>query len=95
MLLKPETIIADFPQWRLIFILLSYDYLEIRNEINNTVGTYCGERTGENVLLTGSQIFITFHSDSSGQRGGFLIHFNAAVPHGKTKYTFPVCKMVC
>ena len=77
-----------------MFILLSYDYLDIKNEINNTVGTYCGNRTGQNVFLNGSQIFITFHSNSSVPRRGFLIHF-AAVPYGKNKHTFLVRKMVC
>jgi len=41
------------------------------------VDKYCGQRTGQNILLTGDQILIKFHSDGSIQLRGFLIHFNA------------------
>ena len=58
-----------------------YDYLEIVND-ERIVGKYCGQRTGQNILLTGDQILIKFHSDVSEERKGFLIYFNAA-PHGK------------
>ena len=56
-----------------------YDYLEIVND-GRIVGNYCGQRTGQNILLTGDQILIKFHSDR--ERKGFLIYFNAG-PHGK------------
>jgi len=46
------------------------------------VGKYCGQRTGHNLLLTGDQILISFHSDHRVERKGFLIYFDA-VPHGK------------
>ena len=59
----------------------SYDYLEIVKD-GRTVGKYCGTRTGQNILLTGDQILIIFHSDDSGERRGFLIYFNAD-PQGK------------
>ena len=58
-----------------------YDYLEIVNE-GRTVGKYCGQRTGQNILLTGDQISITFHSDRTQEEKGFLIYFNPG-PHGK------------
>jgi len=58
-----------------------YDYLEIVND-GITVGKYCGQRTGQNILLTGDQISIKLHSDNSVQLRGFLIHFNAG-PHGR------------
>jgi len=57
------------------------DYLEIVND-GIMVGKYCGQRTGQNILLTGYQILLKFHSDGDVERRGFLIHFNA-VPHGK------------
>ena len=63
------------------FLMHSYDYLEIVND-GRMVGKYCGNRTGQNILLTGDQILITFHSDYSEERRGFLIHFTAG-PHGK------------
>ena len=52
-----------------------YDYLEIND--GRIVGKYCGQRTGENILLTGDQILIKFHSDVDVERRGFLIYFNA------------------
>jgi len=58
-----------------------YDYLEIVND-GIIVGKYCGQRTGQNMLLTGDQILLRFHSDGIVQLRGFLIHFNA-VPHCK------------
>ena len=58
-----------------------YDYLKIVND-GRMVGKYCGQRTGQNILLTGDQILITFHLDGSEEEKGFLIYFNAG-PHGK------------
>ena len=63
------------------FLMHSYDYLEIIKD-GRMVGKYCGIRAGQNILLSGDQILITFHSDGSVQRRGFLIHFTAG-PHGK------------
>ena len=63
------------------FLMHSFDYLEIVND-GRMVGEYCGSRTGKNIFLTGHKILITFHSDGSVQRRGFLIHFTAG-PHGK------------
>ena len=59
----------------------SYDYLEIIKD-GRMVGKYCGIRAGQNILLSGDQILITFHSDDIRQERGFLIHFTAG-PHGK------------
>ena len=67
-------------QW-LPFLMHSYDYLKIVND-GRMVGKYCGSGTGQNILLTGDQILIKFHSDGIVQRRGFLIHFTAG-PHGK------------
>ena len=63
------------------FLMHSCDYLEIVND-GRMVGKYCGSRTGQNILLTGHQISITFHSDYIIQERGFLIQFTAG-PHGK------------
>ena len=59
----------------------SYDYLEIIKD-RRMVGKYCGNRTGQNILLTGDRMLITFHSDYSQERRGFRILFTAG-PHGK------------
>jgi len=58
-----------------------FDFLEIVND-GIMVGKYCGQRTGQNILLPGDQILIKFHSDHSQERRGFLLYFNA-VPHCK------------
>ena len=58
-----------------------FDYLEIVND-GRTVGKYCGKRTGRNILLTGDQISITFHSNDAIQGRGFLIHFKSG-PYGR------------
>jgi len=49
------------------------------------VSKYCGQRTGQNILLTGDQILIKLHLDSSGEERGFLIYFNAGP---QSKYFF-------
>ena len=59
----------------------SYDYLAIVND-GRMVGKYCGQRTGQNILLTGDQILITIYSDEIVQKRGFLIHFTVG-PDGK------------
>ena len=63
------------------FLMHSWDYLEIVND-GRMVGKYCGNKAGQNILLTGDQILLTFHSDDVIQKRGFLIHFTVG-PHGK------------
>ena len=63
------------------FLMHSWDYLEIVND-GRMVGKYCSSRIGQNILLSGHQILITFHSDHVYQFRGFLIHFTAG-PHSK------------
>jgi len=58
-----------------------FDYLEIVND-GRIVGKYCGQRSGQKILLIGDQIFIKFRSDGIVERRGFRIYFNAG-PHGK------------
>jgi len=59
----------------------SYAYLEIVND-GRVVGKYCGQKTGQNILLAGDRILIKFHSNHWRDERGFLIHFTAG-PHGK------------
>ncbi|KAJ7388503.1 CUB domain containing protein 2 [Desmophyllum pertusum] len=58
-----------------------YDYLKIINDGGQVVSTYCGQKTGHHVLLSGDHVVIKFHSDGSVVRRGFLINFTAG-PHG-------------
>ena len=47
------------------------DYLEIVND-GILVGKYCGWWIRQNILLTGYQILLKFHSDVEVERRGFL-----------------------
>ncbi len=49
----------------------------IRNEHGQTVGVYCGERTGKKVLVTGDYAVIKFHSDGSAPKRGFFMIFHS------------------
>ena len=60
----------------------SYDYLKIINAQNQEYGVYCGDMTGQTVAVTGNYTVLIFHSDSSDQEKGFLLHFTS-VPKGK------------
>ena len=62
--------------------LCRYDYLKISNDLNETFGTYCGHRTGRKVTVTGNQVVMTFHSDQSVQKRGFVITLSST-PIGK------------
>ncbi|KAL9973722.1 hypothetical protein ACROYT_G020211 [Oculina patagonica] len=64
------------------------DYLKITNEKNKTFGAYCGMKTGRNVLVTGDFAVITFHSDYSIERRGFLV-FVTFIPIALPKITSP------
>ena len=55
--------------------------LKIIDGKSHTFGKYCGERSGESVVVAGEHVMITFHSDDIEQRRGFLI-FITAVPLG-------------
>ncbi|XP_078362124.1 uncharacterized protein LOC144646412 isoform X4 [Oculina patagonica] len=63
-----------------------FDYVKIGNDQNNKYGVYCGEKTGESVLVNGKYVVITFHSDDNIQEKGFLLHFTA-VPVGNMTIT--------
>lgn len=58
------------------FCRCSYDYVQITNDKNETVGVYCGSNTGQELRLTGRHVVIVFHSDYSLQERGFLIVFS-------------------
>ena len=56
----------------------SKDYLRITDGVGGTFGgfgVYCGNKTGENVLVTSDQVRIIFHSDDDIQRRGYLLVF--------------------
>lgn len=56
--------------------------MKITDGKSYTFGEYCGEKTGENIVVTGDHVIIIFHSDDLFPQKGFLIFF-IAVPVGK------------
>ncbi|XP_022784885.1 mannan-binding lectin serine protease 1-like [Stylophora pistillata] len=52
-----------------------FDYLKIKTSSGLEVGTYCGQETGTSTLVTGEYVEIVFHSDTSLEKKGFLLHF--------------------
>ncbi|XP_078353401.1 cubilin-like isoform X22 [Oculina patagonica] len=54
-----------------------WDYLEITNENNQTIGKYCGSRSGLNVVVTGQYVVLKFHSDESFSDKGYRLTFSA------------------
>ncbi|XP_078362132.1 uncharacterized protein LOC144646418 [Oculina patagonica] len=61
-----------------------FDYVKIDNDQNNKYGVYCGEKTGESVLVNGKYVVIKFYSDENIQEKGFLLHFTAVPVGNKT-----------
>ena len=63
------------------FFVLSYDYLKITDENSNEIGKYCGTQfTGSEAFVGGKQALLTFHSDRSHQRRGFVLKFTTISP---------------
>ena len=54
--------------------------MKITNENGQEFGKYCGEKTGESVVVTGFYAVLTFHSDYSEQTRGFMLNIAAAPP---------------
>ncbi|XP_068675741.1 cubilin-like [Montipora foliosa] len=50
-----------------------YDYLLITNDNGGFNRKYCGNRTGQSVIVTGRYARLTFRSDSSVQKTGFRL----------------------
>lgn len=65
-----------------ICLLRLADSFSVTNDKGQTFGTYCGEWTGKEILVTGDFVLMTFISDEYGQERGFEIYFTA-VPLGK------------
>ncbi|XP_015771316.1 PREDICTED: dorsal-ventral patterning protein tolloid-like isoform X1 [Acropora digitifera] len=62
-----------------------YDYLRISDDRNKTIGTYCGDQTGERVRVVATVAVLTFRSDSSVQYRGFELIFSF-FPRGFTYF---------
>lgn len=57
--------------------------MAITDETNLIFGVFCGQRTGETVLVSGNYTVIRFHSHGGVQKRGFVLFFTA-VPIGKS-----------
>ena len=55
--------------------LCSKDFLRITDGMNKIFGVYCGNKTGQNLLVTGDKVQIIFHSDDKIERRGYLLNF--------------------
>ena len=64
--------------------------MKIINDQNHVYGVYCGQKTGQSVLVNGNYVVIIFHSDETGEEKGFHLYFTA-VPIGN----FIVCRRIC
>jgi len=67
------------------YLILSYDYLKISNEQNQTFGKYCGNKVGYQVNVTGAYVVLKFHSDSSVTASGYFLSFNAFCKYSYSK----------
>ena len=56
--------------------------MRITDGMDKTFGMYCGNKTGQSLLVTGDQVEIIFHSDGNSEKGGFLLVFTL-VSRGK------------
>ena len=43
--------------------------------MNKIFGVYCGNKAGQNLLVTGDKLQIIFHSDDKIERRGYLLNF--------------------
>ena len=43
--------------------------------MNKIFCVYCGNKTGQNLLVTGDKVQIIFHSDDKIERRGYLLNF--------------------
>ena len=53
-----------------------FDFVKFSNERNFTFGKYCGQKTGQTVVVTGGYAIVTFYSNSRVRKRGFSLLFN-------------------
>jgi len=55
--------------------------------MGKVLGLYCGNKTGENLLVTGDKVEIIFRSDGEIEQRGYLLNFtlvsSPSVSNGK------------
>ena len=55
--------------------LSSKDFLRIIDRMGETFGPYCGNKTGERLLVTGDQVELMFKSDNKVEQRGYHLVF--------------------
>ena len=51
------------------------------------IHNYCGNKTGENLPVTGDKVKLIFHSDGETERRGYLLKFTLVrLPSGKSDH---------
>ena len=57
-----------------IYLSCSKDFLRITDG-TDTLGNYCGNKTGQNLLVTEDKVKIIFYTDGKIERRGYLLNF--------------------
>ena len=65
-----------------ICVSCSKDFLRITDGMSKILGLYCGNQTGQNLLVTEDNVEIIFHTDGDIERRGYLLNFTL-VSNGK------------
>ena len=74
--LKSVTSYSVLKVWceTLFTFLCSNDFLRITDGMGKRPD-YCGNKTGQNLLVTGDKVQIIFHSDGEIEQRGYLLNF--------------------
>ena len=70
-----------------IYLSCRKDFLRITDGMGKTLGLYCGNQTGENLLVAEDKVEMIFHTDGDIERRGYLLNFtlvsSPSVSNGK------------
>ena len=58
-----------------IYLYCSKDFLRITDGMDEILGKFCGNKTGQNLLVTEDKVQIIFHSNENTERRGYLLNF--------------------
>ena len=75
------TVLVVWSKTSFIF-LCRKDFLSITDGISRTFGMYCGNKTGQNHLVTGDKVEMAFRSDDVVEKRGYYLVFTL-VSQGK------------
>jgi len=58
-----------------VYLSRRKDFLRITDGIGKTLGLYCGNQTGQNLLVAEDKVEIILHTDGDIERRGYLLNF--------------------